>query len=457
MNDDFSDSVTATGLLVDRRRLIRAAGLIAASAPLSAAVNAGAAKSPAPLSPARPGARVMPHSFLWGAATSGHQVEGNNINSDAWLMENTKPSLFEERSGDANDSYDRYKEDIDLVKSIGLNSYRFSLEWSRIEPTEGYFSNAALDHYKYMIDYCHKLGIRPAVTFNHYTVPVWFAVSGGFKRADGPDLFARYCLHAAKHLADGMHMGFTLNEPEAARINDMIFMEPVKPEILAALKKSTGSNQFECWRTLADEAGLQALVAAHKQGYAAIKSIRGDLPVGVCLALIDYRGVGPNNIAAKMREFIETPWLEAAKTGDFVAVQNYWPVYIDDKGVTSPPEGVLTNRWGLHIDPSSLANVVYWAHQSTGKPILISEHGIDTDDDAQRIWHMTESLKQLGAMVAKENIPLLGYIHWALLDNFEWGSYTPRFGLVAVDRVTFARSPKPSAYALGALAKRNLL
>ncbi|WP_237709204.1 family 1 glycosylhydrolase [Sphingomonas elodea] len=121
----------------------------------------------------------FPDGFLWGAATAAHQVEGNNLNADLWVIENVPNTIFAERSGDATNSFDLWPVDLDLVKSMGLNTYRFSLEWARIEPDKGHFSRAMLDHYRAMIEGCRARGLKPVVTFNHFTTPRWFAAQGG--------------------------------------------------------------------------------------------------------------------------------------------------------------------------------------------------------------------------------------------------------------------------------------
>jgi beta-glucosidase len=405
------------------------------------------------------GARKMSASFLWGVSTSGHQIEGNNVNSDAWLMENVKPTIFQERSGDACDSLNRFQQDIDLVKALGFNSYRFSIEWARIEPSEGHFSVAMLDYYKRVIAYCHKASIRPAVSFNHYTTPIWFAASGGMMRADGPEIFARYCRKAAEHLADGMHCAFTLNEPQAPAIIDTLSRGVLRKDIAAmaaAAARAAGSDRFICWKTIDPEAGVGPMVSAHKLAFAAIKSVRSDLPTGVCLASIDYRGVGPNSVADAVRERIDGPWMAAAReAGDFVGVQNYWPLFFDDKGPTMAPKGSEYNGFFV-LDTQSLANCVRQAHAATGKPVLVTENGIDTKDDAKRIRYTLGTLHELGQAVA-EGVPLLGYLHWSLLDNYEWGTYKSRYGLVEVDPTTFRRTPKESAHVLGAFARRGRL
>src|SRR3954452_3874314 len=163
---------------LDRRKLLAVGGAGIAVAGLSSATLAA---------PAR---KNFPRGFLWGASTAAHQIEGNNVNSDLWLMENIEPKTFVDRSGDACDSYHRFEEDIALLKQIGLNSYRFSIEWARIEPTPGQFSNAELDYYKRLIAALRKAGIDPVVTFFHVSAPRWFAEAGGWLNPESPQLFA---------------------------------------------------------------------------------------------------------------------------------------------------------------------------------------------------------------------------------------------------------------------------
>lgn len=195
---------------------------IAAQVGLSSAAEAASANAAAQPPKPRPGARRVPSSFLWGVSTSGHQIEGNNVSSDAWAMENVSPTIIKERSGDACDSLHRYEDDIKLVRALGFNTDRFSLEWARIEPMKGQFSIAMFDYYERVIAVCRTSGVRPAVSFNHNTTPIWFAAAGGMMQADGPDLFARFCQTATQHLSDGIHVAFTLNEPQAPLIVDIL-------------------------------------------------------------------------------------------------------------------------------------------------------------------------------------------------------------------------------------------
>jgi beta-glucosidase len=155
----------------------------------------------------------FPHDFLWGAATAGHQVEGGNVNADLWPMEWVPESTFNEPSGDACDHYHRYPEDIAALAELGFNAYRFSVEWSRIEPEPGFYSRAALDHYKRMIESCVNQGVTPVVTYNHFTVPCWMAGRGGWGAADAPQRFAAYAARVTEHVGDLLSWVCTLNEP----------------------------------------------------------------------------------------------------------------------------------------------------------------------------------------------------------------------------------------------------
>ena len=155
----------------------------------------------------------FPENFHWGAATAAHQVEGNNINNDWWAREHTAGSGIAEPSGDACDSYHRYREDMALLADAGLNTYRFSLEWSRIEPEAGFVSRAAIDHYRRMVAACHEFGLTPMVTLHHFTVPRWMDAMGGWRHPDAADLFGRFTEIALPIVADGVEWVCTINEP----------------------------------------------------------------------------------------------------------------------------------------------------------------------------------------------------------------------------------------------------
>lgn len=402
--------------------------------------------------------RAFPRGFLWGAATSGHQVEGNNVSSDMWTLEHATPTLFREPSGDADNSFDLWATDLDLVRSLGLNSYRFSLEWSRIEPEEGHFSLAMLDHYKAIIDGCRARGLTPVVTFNHFSTPRWFAARGGWYVPDSPDAFARYCERAARHLAAHIGYAATLNEPNPS--GEALLPAPILQKVAAmnaSAGRAAGSDNFRSIPLSTEDHELRQahFLEAHRKGRQAIKGVRPDLPVGVTLAMSDDQAEGPNSLRDAKRQFFYGPWFDVVKGDDFLGVQNYIRIVWSDTGRRQPPAGASLNASSEEIYPPSLANVVRFAHESTGVPIFVTEHGLNTENDAQRAALIPAALAEL-QKVSADGVPLLGYMHWSLLDNFEWVfGYKPRYGLCSVDRATFRRTPKPSAHVLGGIARAN--
>lgn len=446
-------------MTITRRTMLGAMAAVAASGIVPMTAIAKAAR--------RPG-NSFPDGFLWGAATAGHQIEGNNVNSDIWVAENVKPTVYAEPSADACNSFELWPQDLDLVKAIGLNTYRFSLEWSRIEPEPGLFSIASLDHYKAMIEGCRARGLIPMVTFNHFSTPRWFAGRGGWTNPEAPDLFARYCDRAARHLAASIGHAVTLNEPNLIRVirNGMtaeLFgkFKPVLDKMNESAARAIGSEQFSAGNTINVEdldGYTKIMVAAHKAGRAAIKAVRSDLPVGVTLAMPDDQAQGENSIRDAVRETAYGAWLEAARDDDFLGVQNYERSIWDDKiKVEHYPFDGDRNAAGGEVYPASLANAVRYAHSVAKVPIIVTEHGVNSTDDAVRARLIPAALAEL-KKVMDEGIPVKGYIHWSLLDNFEWiFGYKFRYGLVAVDRTTFRRTPKPSAAVLGSIAKANAL
>jgi beta-glucosidase len=432
---------------LNRRAVLAAAG--ASALGTKAAVGAATAN------------KQFPKGFLWGVATAGHQVEGNNVNSDVWLLETVKPTIFAEPSGDADNSFELWRTDLDLVRGLGLNTCRFSLEWARIEPEPGRYSVAMLDHYKTIIEGCRARGLKPFVTFNHYTTPRWFAARGGWTVPDSAELFARFCDRAARHLSSGMAYATTLNEPNLVDMLGSLLPDAMRPGIAAmnrAAAKACGSPAFRnvLIPDPADVPNVRThMIQGHEQGRAAIKAARSNLPVGVSLAIPDDQAVGAGSVRDARREQFYGAWLEAAKADDFIGVQNYTRTLWNDKGQLPPPAGSKLNGGGEEIYPPSLANAVRYAHQKTGVPVIVTEHGLGSDDDAARAELIPAALSELHKAMA-EGVPVKGYIHWSLLDNFEWFfGFKRHFGLFSVDRTTFQRTPKPSAALLASIARRN--
>jgi beta-glucosidase len=412
-----------------------------------AAAGAATAGSPAISTPRR----AMPRGFLWGAAISAHQSEGNDLNSDSWLLEHLPETVYEEPSGDACDSYHRYAQDFAIARALGLNCYRFGIEWARIEPEPGQFSQAELDHYVRVLASCRAHGLLPILTYNHFTVPRWFAMRGGWEAADSPDLFARFCERSTRALGDQIGMASPFNE---ANIHLLIkvLKGTTTPEykarrvaMIAAAARATNSPRFSSLLFADPDRVAENLLDAHAKAYQAIKAGPGDFPVGVTLTTQPVEPVGEGSIAQQVEDMLYGGWWDAVNASDFVGVQAYFRFRVDAHGIMPTPAGVEMTGAGYEYYPQALGGAVRLASRKTDKPIYVTESGIGTDDDRRRIAWLDASVAQVERCIA-EGIDVKSYIYWSLLDNFEWTSgYVQHFGLVAVDKHTFARTPKPSA------------
>jgi len=278
----------------------------------------------------------FPPDFLWGAATAAHQVEGNNVYNDSWLLEHLPDSIYVEPSGDACDQYHRYREDIALLAELGFTMYRFSIEWARIEPEEGEFSRAVLGHYRRVLEACHEHGITPMVTFHHFTSPRWLIAQGGWESPRTPERFARYCTRAAEHLGDLIGAACTINEVNIAAVLRAVFgwdqdgpaesgADPLTPFLTrAAHGFGVSPKDFAPFQYAFSERARDTILAAHRSAVEAIKSGRGDFPVGMTIALQDIHvAPGGEETAARMNRYVNDVYLEAARGGDFVGVQVY--------------------------------------------------------------------------------------------------------------------------------------
>ena len=405
--------------------------------------------------------RQAPKDFLWGVAISAHQSEGGNVNSDCWLAENVKPSVFRQPSGDACDSFERYPEDLNIARDLGFNCYRFGVEWSRIETEPGVFSNAALDHYSRMVDACLERGLKPMLTYNHFTVPRWFAMGGGFEVADGADLFARFAEKTTERLGDRLAGASTFNEANIQRLVSVLMGGQRRREavdaMLAACARASGSDRFSSLLFVDGEACEEILVDAHRKAMAAIKAGPGDFPVGMSLTMQHVEGVGEDHKGAEVEAMLYGPWLEEAKACDFIGVQTYTRVLVGPDGRMPPPREAERTASGSEFRPQALGGAIRFAAEKVGRPIIVTESGIATDDDSRRIAYIDAALAEVRACI-DDGIDVGGYLYWSLLDNFEWTSgYGQRFGLVDVDLQNFRRTVKASGHHLGALARANLL
>jgi beta-glucosidase len=422
--------------------------------------------------------------FLLGASTAAHQVEGNNKNSDFWAMEQTKPSIFAEPSLDAVDHYNRYREDIDLLAGAGLNAYRFSIEWARIQPDKNTFVQKEIEHYRDMITYCREKGVTPIVTMQHFSSPAWLIREGGWEAETTVDYFARYCERVVKDLGGFMEYVCTINEANmglmvakiAAKQMKMIEMgsgadgeKPVNTvptglqdaasggrESLMARMKAMGEtfgmdpqnvHDFMKPRTAQ---GDRLIMAAHEKGRDAMKSVCPNLKVGVTLALNDIQSLpGGEELAEKERNDEFLHYLPFIKNDDFLGVQNYSRNRFGPEGAVLPPEGAELTQMGSEFYPQALENIIRYVNGKLPLPIIVTENGIATVDDARRVEFLRLALEGVKRCV-DDGLPVKGYCYWSLMDNFEWQlGFSKTFGLIAIDRATQKRIPKSSLTFLG--------
>jgi beta-glucosidase len=388
--------------------------------------------------------RSFPDGFEWGTATAAHQIEGGNWNNDWWAWEHRPGSGVAEPSGDACDSWNRWQEDVAIVRNLGLGSYRFSIEWSRIEPEPGEWSQAALDHYRRIGEALRDEGIQPVVTFHHFSSPRWFADRGGWTAPNAADTFARFCERAARELAPILGRVCTINEPSVVAI--MGYLMGMFPP---------GISDEEEWRRVTD-----SLCGAHRKAVDVIRSAAPGVPVGMALAMSDYQPLeGGEEKLNEIRAMMEDVFLDATEGDDFVGVQTYSRERVGPHGWVGPEPGVPVLPLGYEYYPQALAATIRRAWQYTGSatPIVVTENGIGSDDDEQRIEYVKVALSGV-ADCLDEGIDVRGYMYWSLLDNFEWTfGYGPKFGLVETDRTTFERRLKPSAKFFADVVSRNAI
>lgn len=399
---------------------------------------------------------TFPENFLWGSATAGHQVEGNNINCDSWVLEHLPDTDYKEPSGDACDHYHRYPEDIALLAELGFSAYRFSLEWARIEPEEGEFSMAALDHYRRMLATCHEHGIQPVVTFHHFTTPRWVHRYGGWLDDKMPERFARYCEKATDHLGDLISVACTVNEPNISAVLGQLL--PFKMQDRPWWKQAADAfgvapDRMGLFQFVTDSRMWDVIFQAHRRAYDVLHAGPGDFPVGLTLALHDFHTAeGGEEMTVAIRHKLANTYLERLGDDDFVGVQNYSRMVIGAEGRIPPGAAVELNQMHEEFYPEGLGGAIRQTAEVVDIPIYVTENGMGTEDDSRRMEYFRRAITSM-AQAMQDGVDVRGYFAWSTFDNFEWVSgYEPKFGIIAVDRATQERTPKPSAQWLGSVA-----
>ena len=425
----------------------------------------------------------LPENFLIGAATAAHQVEGNNIHSDLWAMEHMKHTSFIEPSLDAVDHYNRYEKDIKLMADAGLNAYRFSIEWARIEPEEGHFDSEAVDHYKAVIACCKKYGIEPFVTLHHFSSPKWLISKGGWEASTTPEDFAHYVRFIIGELGSELHYICTINEANMG-IQVAAIAERYKRQMMAQMQAAQsggnsadgsvqvginlqkmmegqkaaaaenlevfGVEKVENFTSMRTREGDLLILKAHELAKKEIKALYPDIKVGLTLSLHDIQPQEDGMERAKKEwdeEFMH--YLPYIKDDDFLGVQNNTRSLIGADGQLPNPNGAELTQMNYEFYPEALEHVLRKVAKDFHGDLYVTENGIATADDTRRVAFIDTALKGIVSCI-NDGLPVKSYFHWSLLDNFEWQKgYSMTFGLIAVDRSTQTRHPKESLSFLG--------
>ncbi len=420
--------------------------------------------------------------FLIGAATAAHQVEGNNIHSDYWAMEQMKITAFAEPSLDAVDHYNRYEEDIKLLASAGLNAYRFSIEWARIEPEEGKFDTTEIEHYRKVIRACRENGVTPMVTLLHFTSPKWLICKGGWEAETVVADFAKYVRHVMENLGSEMELVCTINEANMGLQMKAIMERYIRQmkAMMAKMRSGTASDsqvqvgmnlqkmmqgqemaakenaavfgtpQPQTFVSARTERGNVLVMEAHRAAMAVIREVAPHVKAGLSLSLHDIQAVpgGEERAEAEWAEEF-THYLPYIQGDDFLGVQNYTRSLIGADGIQPNPEGAELTQMGYEFYPQALENVLRRIAHDWKGTMYVTENGIAIGDDSRRVAFIEAATDGVAKCMA-DGLPIKGYFYWSLLDNFEWQKgYAMTFGLIAVDRSTQKRTPKDSLRLLG--------
>lgn len=413
--------------------------------------------------------KPFPKDFLWGASTASHQVEGGTKNQwTEWEKANAErlaktakkrldwlPKWDEIKdqaqdpnnyiSGNGVEHYSRYKEDFKLAKSLNLNSFRFGIEWSRVEPVEGEWNDEEWAHYRDYIDELLKQGLVPLINIWHWTMPIWFVELGGFEKKSNIKHFERFVDKLCQELQiDKLKYVITLNEPN----------------VYASFGYATAEWPPNQKNFLLFAKVYKNLVTAHKRSYKIFKTHNSKLQIGIAAQLANVQPKRPQNILDGtatwwMRYFWNWWFLNRInKCQDFIGFNYYFTDYYKWGDYNHIKNGELIHRenpnvpkndLGWYMEPEGLYPLLVrvWAHYK--KPILIAENGLADQDDIARRWWIEESILSIERALS-EGVKVFGYMHWSLLDNFEWAyGWWPEFGLVHVDRKTMKRTIRPSA------------
>lgn len=414
---------------------------------------------------------LFPAKFTWGTATSSHQVEGNNQNNNWTRWEQQPGNILENASATPGPDWwngGRWREDLTRAADAGQTAHRFSIEWSRIQPTPDSWDESAIEFYREMMRGMIQRGLKPMVTLHHFTDPLWFTDAGGWLNPKAPDFFRRYAEKVVPALKELTNEWITINEPNVYTYNGYI------TGAFPPGKKFALRSAVTC---------LRHMIQAHAAAYEIIHQNQPDAAVSIASNYMDFLsktsaasdrwtttffdrafnrsfldvlmhghfGFGPMRLNVK----------EARGTFDFVGLNYYTGQQVQfstdlSKAMSFPAGASLSDTGFLANEPDSFANALRYA-SSYGKPVIVTENGVENDEDTFRREYIGDQIYQLWRAVSS-GLPILGYYHWSLVDNFEWErGWTQRFGLWRLDIATGKREKRPSVDFYAAICKKNAL
>lgn len=400
---------------------------------------------------------IFSKRFLWGASIAAHQVEGGNHNQwTVWELENAKAKAAQAEylikdykswdqikvtakspsnyvSSGLADHYNRYLEDFDLLEKMNMNSLRFSIEWSRIEPSEGAWDAMEVAHYKSYVDELKKRGIEPIITLFHFTLPVWFSEIGGFEHRSNVKYFVRFAEKMISELGVSVRYIITINEPEVYAYES--YYQGNWPPAVTSL--------YKYWRV------VNNLVVAHKR----VAKLAHNMNRRYKLSIAKNSGyfypgddAWLSHLSARIMQYFQDDYLlkKVIKSSDFIGVNYYQSYRVYGYRIHNPHDKVSDMNWDL--SPGDIQFVLERLHAKYGdKPIIITENGLADANDEWRKWWLTETIIGMQNAI-KYGVKLEGYLHWSLIDNFEWAyGKWPRFGLAEIDYQSGSRKLRPSA------------
>ncbi len=398
----------------------------------------------------------FPDGFIWGVATAGHQIEGNNVFSDWYTWEHQGKVKNGDTSDIACGSWENLDRDIEAVKSLGVKAYRFSVEWARIEPKANRFEESALERYR---DFCKALienGIQPILTLNHFVLPQWFSDMGGWENRENLRYFRRFVLKIVQYMGQFIHYWVSVNEPNVYAVMSYLMGE-WPPEI-----KDMGRAMKV----------LSNLLFAHSEAYDAIKEFYPTSMVGVAINMMPFfplRKLHPEDrlVSNYLDRVYNYSYLDSLLKGklvkplgkgeaareissklDFIGINYYSRIFV--KYSKPLPEIAVGDEFektdmGYEFFPQGIEDVILKAYKRYQLPIIITENGIADASDTRR-WEYIEKALTGVRNAMEKGARVFGYMYWSLMDNFEWKEgYSMKFGLYETVQETLELKPRESA------------